>query len=130
VNLLRLLFELVYIKSNTQKALSSSPLQSTRSGESHGKVKEPAPRPTPQERHNVSDGKSDSQFRENKERKIITTPQEYKKLPLAPGEAKRFLPKIANLVANRESNPHSANALRYGPERGHSAISTVANRNH
>jgi hypothetical protein len=89
-----------------------------------------APRPTPQERHNVSDDTSDSQFGENKERKMITTPQLYKKRPLASGEAKRFLPKIANLVANRESNPHSANALRYGPERGHSAISSVAKRNH
>jgi hypothetical protein len=29
----------------------------------------------PQERHNVSDDRSDSQFRENKERKMITTPQ-------------------------------------------------------
>jgi hypothetical protein len=29
----------------------------------------------PQGRHNVSDDRSDSQFRENKERKMITTPQ-------------------------------------------------------
>jgi hypothetical protein len=63
-------------------------------------------------------------------RSIKTLQQSYKKRPLAPGEAKRFLPKIANLVASRESNPHSANALRYGPEPDHSAISLVANRNH
>jgi hypothetical protein len=36
---------------------------------------EPAPRSAPQERHNVSEDKSDSLFRENKERKMITAPQ-------------------------------------------------------
>jgi hypothetical protein len=65
-----------------------------------------------QERHSAPDKKSHSHIAPNKKiNKQLEHGTNIKKPPLARREAKNFRPKSANLVANRESNPHSRNAL-------------------